>query len=107
MHDGNTDESVEVGRVGYEADYGNRRVWNLEFPRLQKDLESLILNRLTSCVVSLSVSTCLSLQIKKKHHFRTRTLNPFASVPLSLTLIDSSSVKVSTWPQTRSYIFLL
>lgn len=65
MHDGNTDESVEVGRVGYEADYGNRNVWNLEFPRLQKDLESLILNRLTLCVVSLSVSTCLSLQIKK------------------------------------------
>lgn len=42
MHDGNGDERLAVSRVGYEADYGNLKVWNLEFPRLLKDLVSLI-----------------------------------------------------------------
>lgn len=97
MHDGNGDKCVEVGRVGCEADYGNAKVWSLEFPRLLKDLKSLILNRLTWCAGS-SQLVCLC-KLKK------RTLNPFTSVRLSLTLIDSSSVKVSAQPHLYISLF--
>lgn len=69
--------------VDIEADYGNMKVWNLEFPRLCEDLESLILNRLTSCgglslSRSLSRSPIPSLQIKKQseRHFQYQNIRP-------------------------------
>lgn len=54
--------------------------------------------------VSLSLSVCLcKLKNCPINHFGMRTLNSFtSSVRLSLTLIDSCSVKVRARPQVRS-----
>lgn len=61
MHDGNGDERVEVVWIGYEADYGNTKVWS--FSQLLQDLESYLkqINFLwTSVSLSARLSACLS-----------------------------------------------
>lgn len=57
MHDGNGDERVEVVWIGYEADYGNTKVWSFS--------QSLIWNRLTFCgLLSHSQPVCPPVCLK-------------------------------------------
>lgn len=44
MHDGSADDGA-AGLFGYEADYGNTKVWNLDFLAKLRDLVGLIWNR--------------------------------------------------------------
>lgn len=79
MHDGYGDECVGAGWLGYEADYGNMRVWISDFLQSSQDLESLISNRLAFCGgLSACQPVCLS-----------------ACLPVSLSVCDLSVCDLS------------
>ena len=87
--------------VDIEADYGNMKVWNLEFPRLCEGLETLILN---SWTLSLSLSLAHSVRPCKlknnpKDIFQYQNIRSLHLLCASVAHVDGQlSVKVNVGP---------